>query len=89
MLLRRTVGLIVTGGLAAAALLAPATPAVAAVTSGAVFNNPTVASEQYAIVEHVQRLIQGAASGSTIRVAMYHFTLTRVSRPVGRVRPGG
>lgn len=79
MLLRRTVGLIVTGGLAAAALLAPATPAVAAVTSGAVFNNPTVASQQYAIVEHVQRLIQGAASGSTIRVAMYHFTLTRVS----------
>ncbi|WP_052503858.1 MULTISPECIES: phospholipase D-like domain-containing protein [Micromonospora] len=79
MLLRRTVGLIVTGSLAAAALLAPATPAVAAVTSGAVFNNPTVASQQYAIVEHVQRLIQGAASGSTIRVAMYHFTLTRVS----------
>ncbi|MFI7432665.1 phosphatidylserine/phosphatidylglycerophosphate/cardiolipin synthase family protein [Micromonospora haikouensis] len=79
MLLRRTVGLIVTGGLAAAALLAPAAPAVAAVTSGAVFNNPTVASQQYAIVEHVQRLIQGAASGSTIRVAMYHFTLTRVS----------
>ncbi|MGY3517532.1 phospholipase D-like domain-containing protein [Micromonospora sp. PTRAS2] len=79
MLLRRTVGLIVTGSLAAAALLAPATPAVAAVTSGAVFNNPTVAGQQYAIVEHVQRLIQGAASGSTIRVAMYHFTLTRVS----------
>ncbi|WP_432955851.1 phospholipase D-like domain-containing protein [Micromonospora haikouensis] len=79
MLLRRTVGLIVTGGLAAAALLAPAAPAVAAVTSGAVFNNPTVASQQYAIVEHMQRLIQGAASGSTIRVAMYHFTLTRVS----------
>ncbi|WP_431974908.1 phospholipase D-like domain-containing protein [Micromonospora haikouensis] len=79
MLLRRTVGLIVTGSLAAAALLAPATPAVATVTSGAVFNNPTVASQQYAIVEHVQRLIQGAASGSTIRVAMYHFTLTRVS----------
>ncbi|MFI2661779.1 phospholipase D-like domain-containing protein [Micromonospora carbonacea] len=78
MLLRRTVGLIVTSGLAAA-LLAPTTPAVAAVTSGAVFNNPTVASQQYAIVEHVQRLIQGAASGSTIRVAMYHFTLTRVS----------
>ncbi|MDI5938460.1 MULTISPECIES: phospholipase D-like domain-containing protein [Micromonospora] len=79
MLLRRTVGLIVTGSLAAAALLAPTTPAVAAVTSGAVFNNPTVAGQQYAIVEHVQRLIQGAASGSTIRVAMYHFTLTRVS----------
>ncbi|MFI6161792.1 phosphatidylserine/phosphatidylglycerophosphate/cardiolipin synthase family protein [Micromonospora haikouensis] len=79
MLLRRTVGLIVTGGLAAAVLLAPATPAVAAVTSGAVFNNPTVAGQQYASVEHVQRLIQGAASGSTIRVAMYHFTLTRVS----------
>ncbi|RGC70898.1 hypothetical protein C5N14_00155 [Micromonospora sp. MW-13] len=79
MLLRRIAGLLVTGGLAAAAILAPTTPAVAAVTSGAVFNNPTVASQQYAIVEHVQRLIQGAASGSTIRVAMYHFSLTRVS----------
>ncbi|MFF3852100.1 hypothetical protein [Micromonospora sp. NPDC002575] len=46
MLLRRTVGLIVTGGLAAAALLAPATPAVAAVTAGAVFKNPTVATSR-------------------------------------------
>jgi phosphatidylserine/phosphatidylglycerophosphate/cardiolipin synthase-like enzyme len=79
MLLRRIAGLLVTGGLAAAAFLTPTTPAVAAVTSGAVFNNPTVASQQYAVVEHIQRLIQGAAPGSTIRVAMYHFSLTRVS----------
>ncbi|MGW1059528.1 phospholipase D-like domain-containing protein [Micromonospora rubida] len=79
MLLRRIAGILVTGGLAAAAILTPTTPAVAAVTSGAVFNNPTVASQQYAIVEHVQQLIQGAAPGSTIRVAMFHFSLTRVS----------
>ncbi|MEQ4306049.1 phospholipase D-like domain-containing protein [Plantactinospora sp. B6F1] len=79
MLLRRTAGLLVAGGLAAAAFLAPTTPAVAAVSSGAIFNNPTVASQQYAIVEHLQGLIQGAAVGSTIRVAIYHFSLTRVS----------
>ncbi|MEN3613146.1 phosphatidylserine/phosphatidylglycerophosphate/cardiolipin synthase family protein [Plantactinospora sp. ZYX-F-223] len=79
MLLRRTVGLVAAAGVAAAAFLAPATPAVAAVTSGAVFNNPTVAGEQYAIIEHLQGLIRGATAGSTIRIAIYHFALTRMS----------
>lgn len=79
MLLRRTAGLIVAAGVAVAAFLTPATPAVAAVTSGAVFNNPTVAGQQYAIIEHLQNLIRGATAGSTIRIAMYHFTLTRMS----------
>ncbi|GAB3816823.1 phospholipase D-like domain-containing protein [Micromonospora zhanjiangensis] len=79
MFLRRITALLVTGGLAVTASLAPTTPAVAAVASGAVFNNPTVAGQQYAIIDHVQGLIRGAAAGSTIRMAMYHFTLTRVS----------
>ncbi|WDZ83770.1 phospholipase D-like domain-containing protein [Micromonospora cathayae] len=79
MLLRRTTALLATVGLAAATFLAPGSPAVAAVTSGAVFNNPTVAGQQYAVVEHLQALIRGAATGSTIRVAIYHFSLTRVS----------
>lgn len=76
---RRSVGLVAAAGVTAAAFLTPATPAAAAVSSGAVFNNPTVASQQYAIVEHLQNLIRGASAGSTIRVAIYHFTLTRVS----------
>ncbi|MEV0425624.1 phosphatidylserine/phosphatidylglycerophosphate/cardiolipin synthase family protein [Micromonospora sp. NPDC049836] len=79
MLLRRIAGLVVAGGLAAVAILTPAAPASAAVTSGAVFNNPTVVGQQYAIVDHLQRLIEGAAAGSTIRVAMYHFSLARTA----------
>ncbi|GAA3733974.1 hypothetical protein GCM10022225_15380 [Plantactinospora mayteni] len=79
MLLRRIAGLLVTSTIATAAFLAPTAPAAAAVTSGAVFNNPTVASQQYAVIEHIQGLVQAAAAGSTIRVAIYHFSLTRVS----------
>ncbi|MFD2765524.1 phospholipase D-like domain-containing protein [Micromonospora eburnea] len=79
---RRALAVALTATLAAtltATVLTPAAPAAAAVTSGAVFNNPTVASQQYAIIDHLRGLIQNAAAGSTIRVAMYHFTLTRMS----------
>jgi phosphatidylserine/phosphatidylglycerophosphate/cardiolipin synthase-like enzyme len=77
--MRRILGAALTGAIVATACLSPTSPATAAVTSGAVFNNPTVAAQQYAIVDHLRGLIQNAASGSTIRIAMYHFTLTRMS----------
>ncbi|MDQ0370119.1 phospholipase D-like domain-containing protein [Catenuloplanes indicus] len=48
-------------------------PASAAVTEGAVFNNPHVASEQYKVRDHIRGLIDGAAAGSTIHVAIYNF----------------
>jgi phosphatidylserine/phosphatidylglycerophosphate/cardiolipin synthase-like enzyme len=63
----------------ATALLVAAPPASAAVTDGAVFNNPLVASEQYKIRDHVRTLINGAPAGSTIQVAMYHFNDTTVA----------
>lgn len=69
----------VLAGVVVAACLTPAAPAAAAVTSGAVFNDPTNPDRQYAIVDHLRGLIQNAATGSTIRIAMYHFSLTRMS----------
>lgn len=54
-------------------------PAAAAVTDGAIFNNPTVTAEQYKIRDHVRSLIQGTPAGATIRIAMYHFTDTTVA----------
>ncbi|SCE76675.1 Phosphatidylserine/phosphatidylglycerophosphate/cardiolipin synthase [Micromonospora viridifaciens] len=76
--IRRALGAALTAVLAAT-VLTSAAPATAAVTSGAIFNNPTVASQQYAIVDHLRGLIRNAATGSTIRIAMFHFTLTRMS----------
>jgi len=58
---------------------AAASPASAAVTDGAVFNNPLVTSEQYKIRDHARSLINGAPAGSTIRIAMYHFRDTAVA----------
>ncbi|MEO3746204.1 phospholipase D-like domain-containing protein [Plantactinospora sp. B5E13] len=69
----------VLAGVVVAACLTPAAPAAAAVTSGAVFNDPTNPDRQYAIVDHLRGLIRDAATGSTIRIAMYHFSLTRMS----------
>lgn len=77
--MRRIIRTALVGAVAATACLVPVSPATAAVTSGAVFNNPTDPASQYAIVDHLRGLIQNAAAGSTIRVAMYHFTLTRMS----------
>ena len=76
--IRRALATALTAVLAAT-FLTSAAPVTAAVTSGAIFNNPTVASQQYAIVDHLRGLIQNAATGSTIRIAMFHFTLTRMS----------
>src|SRR5690349_24319982 len=61
------------GVLAALALVLPAPNALAAVSSGAIFNDPTVPGKQHAIVDHVRSLITGAAAGSSIRIAIYHF----------------
>lgn len=81
--LRRTVGSVLAGVLlAGAALLVPATPAVGAVTSGAIFNNPTVPAEQQRIVDHIRGLIQGAPAGSTISIAMYHWSVGSVANDV-------
>ncbi|GAA3435156.1 phospholipase D-like domain-containing protein [Kutzneria kofuensis] len=70
----------VVAALAALLVPGPGTPAAdAAVASGAVFNNPTDPAQQYAIVNQLRSLIQTAAAGSDIRVAMYHFTDTTVA----------
>ncbi|HWO64731.1 MAG TPA: phospholipase D-like domain-containing protein [Umezawaea sp.] len=55
------------------ALVVPAQPASAAVVGGAIFNDPTVPAKQRVIVDHDRALINGAAAGSSIRMAMYHF----------------
>ncbi|HEX6345164.1 phospholipase D-like domain-containing protein [Umezawaea sp.] len=59
--------------LAVMALVVPAQPAAAAVVGGAIFNDPTVPARQRAIVDHDRSLINGAAAGSSIRMAMFHF----------------
>jgi HKD family nuclease len=82
MFLRRTVGSGVAAALLVAGTVLPVSPAAAAVTSGAVFNNPTVAAEQYRIVDHIRGLVQGAPAGSTISIAMYHWTSTTVADDV-------
>ncbi|MBE1491421.1 phospholipase D-like domain-containing protein [Plantactinospora soyae] len=79
MFLRRTVGSVAAAALLLAGLVLPSAPAAGAVASGAVFNNPTVAAEQYRIVDHVRGLVQGAPAGSTISIAMYHWTSTTVA----------
>ncbi|MET0233243.1 MAG: phospholipase D-like domain-containing protein, partial [Kibdelosporangium sp.] len=56
-----------------AALVVPVPTASAAVASGAIFNDPTVPAKQRAIVDHDRALINGAAAGSIIRMAMFHF----------------
>lgn len=75
--------LVVAAGTVLSALTATvvvaAAPASAAVADGAVFNNPTVAAEQYKIRDHIRTLINGAPAGSTIRIAMYHFRDTLVA----------
>lgn len=55
------------------ALVVPAQPASAAVVGGAIFNDPTVPAKQRVIVDHNRALIQGAAAGSVVRMAMFHF----------------
>ncbi|MFB9904767.1 phospholipase D-like domain-containing protein [Allokutzneria oryzae] len=57
----------------AATSLSLPTASAAAVTDRAVFNNPHVAGQQRAIVDHLRSLIRGAAAGSTINIALYHF----------------
>jgi Na+/H+ antiporter NhaC len=52
------------------ALVVPVPSATAAVTSGAIFNDPTVPAKQQVIVNHLRSLIQGAATGSSIRIAI-------------------
>jgi HKD family nuclease len=64
---------LLVGALAVVALVVPVQNASAAVTSGAVFNDPTVAAKQRVIVDHDRALINGAVAGSSIRMAMYHF----------------
>lgn len=54
-------------------------PASAAVTDGAVFNNPRVAAEQYKVRDHIRGLINGSPAGSTIRIAIYNFTEAAVA----------
>ncbi len=76
--------LVVAAGTALSALTAVVVvvatpPASAAVADGAVFNNPLIAAEQYRIRDHVRTLINAAPSGSTIRIAMYHFRDTLVA----------
>ncbi|MCP3800502.1 phospholipase D-like domain-containing protein [Allokutzneria sp. A3M-2-11 16] len=70
--MRRSIRALVTALLVAGSLSLPAT-ANAAVTDGAVFNNPHVAGQQRAIVDHLRSLIKGAAVGSTVSIAIYHF----------------
>ncbi|SCF32566.1 phospholipase D-like domain-containing protein [Micromonospora mirobrigensis] len=49
-------------------------PAAAATpTTGAIFNNPTVAGSERVIVDHIVSLIDGTPSGAEISVAMYAF----------------
>ena len=62
-----------------ASIVLTSAPAAAAVSDGAVFNNPLEASEQYKIRDHVRSLIDGEAANTTIRMAMYHFTDTVIS----------
>ncbi|MEV4755967.1 phospholipase D-like domain-containing protein [Micromonospora sp. NPDC049559] len=84
---------ILSGAVAALAvatgLLVPAGPASAAVVSGAVFNNPEVPAQQYAIRDHVRSLIQGAAVGSTISMALYHFEDTSVAADLADAKTRG
>ncbi|WP_436520405.1 phospholipase D-like domain-containing protein [Actinoplanes sp. HUAS TT8] len=56
-----------------AAVVSPA-PAFAAVTDGAVFNDPGDPAKYYAIRDHIRSLIDGAAVGSEIRISMYNFS---------------
>lgn len=60
--------------LATAVTVGVAAPASAAgVTTGAVFNDPTGSTDQQAaIVNRIVDLIDGAATGSTIRMSMYY-----------------
>jgi phosphatidylserine/phosphatidylglycerophosphate/cardiolipin synthase-like enzyme len=55
------------------ALVSPIQNASAAVAQGALFNDPTVPAKQRVIADHIRSLVQGAATGSTIRIAIYHF----------------
>jgi phosphatidylserine/phosphatidylglycerophosphate/cardiolipin synthase-like enzyme len=55
------------------ALVVPVPSATAAVASGAIFNDPRDPAKQNVIVNHLRSLIQGAAVGSSIRIAIYHF----------------
>src|ERR1041384_861373 len=62
-----------TGLLMVVALVVPVPSATAAVASGAIFNDPRDPAKQNVIVNHLRSLIQGAAVGSSIRIAIYHF----------------
>ncbi|SHF82441.1 phospholipase D-like domain-containing protein [Streptoalloteichus hindustanus] len=80
--------LAVLTALAALLLATPASPAVA-VASGAVFNKPTDPARQYAIVRHLRSLIQGAAAGSEIHIAIYHFSDTAIADDLVAARDRG
>ncbi|MCP2256399.1 Phosphatidylserine/phosphatidylglycerophosphate/cardiolipin synthase [Streptoalloteichus tenebrarius] len=76
--------------LTALLLPTPATPpASAAVASSAVFNKPGDAARQYAIIKHLRSLIQGAAPGSEIHAAIYHFSDTAVAADLVAARDRG
>ncbi len=53
------------------------------------FNDPTDPAKQYAIRDHLRSLIQGAPAGSTISIAIYHFTDTTVSTDLLAARDRG
>jgi len=49
-------------------------------TTGAIFNNPTgTPAQQYAIFDHINRAIDNAPSGSTIRMAVFSFAQTNMA----------
>lgn len=51
----------------------PPTPGRAAVSSGAVFNDPRPGPGQRRIFEHLEGLINGARIGSSIHMTVFHF----------------
>ena len=71
------------------ALVAPVSAASAAVTSGAIFNDPTVPAKQRVIADHIRSLIQGAAAGSSIRIAIYHFDDAAVASDIVAAKDRG
>jgi phosphatidylserine/phosphatidylglycerophosphate/cardiolipin synthase-like enzyme len=58
----------------------PRSPAAAPpLSDGAIFNDPTQPTAQYRIVDYLRRLIQQAAPGSTIRLAVQYLTLDTIA----------
>ncbi|WP_168200865.1 phosphatidylserine/phosphatidylglycerophosphate/cardiolipin synthase family protein [Allokutzneria sp. NRRL B-24872] len=68
--MRRSLRVLVAGLVAASSITLPAS---AAVRDGAVFNDPRTPGQQRVIVDHLRSLIKGAAVGSTVSIAIFHF----------------